>query len=121
MFMAKQDRLAAANKFLETIAGCGRKFFRHGYFVSTLELSSSGKVFFIDYYTEKRINTHKEGHWNGFTSGGSLKMLIGALRDFVITGEKLNAKYFDPEISPWGYGEDILKVKESAIALGIAE
>lgn len=123
---AKQERLIAANKFIETIASCGRKFFSHEGFTSTMELSKQGRVFFIDHYTKKRIYTHKHGRWNGFTSGGTMKSLIVNLRDFITTGDTLSAAYFQPDMgngfkNPWGYGEDILIVKQSAIELGIAK
>jgi len=53
--MTKEGRLKESNEFIAVIAGCGRKFFQHKGFVSTLELSITGRVFFIDYYTKKRI------------------------------------------------------------------
>ncbi len=124
--MNKQERLIAANEFIEVISGCGRKFFQHKGFVSTLELSDHGRVFFIDYYTKKRIYTHRRFvRWDGFTSGGTLKGLVEALRDFVTKGSQMTATYFQPEMgngfrNPWGYGIDILKVKDAAIRLGIA-
>jgi len=124
--MNKQDRLKAANDFIKVIAGCGRKFFRHEDFVSTLELSPVGRVFFIDYYTKKRIYTHTYyRHWDGFTSGGTMKTMIEDLRDFITNGEMMRAEYFQPDMgngfkNPWGYGDDILIVKAAAIKLGIA-
>jgi hypothetical protein len=124
--MTKQDRLEAANEFIKVIAGCGRKFFEHKGFISSLELSPTGRVFFIDYYTKKRIYTHRKYcRWDGFTSGGTMKALIESLRDFITKGQTMNASYFQPEMgngfkNPWGYGEEILKVKAAAIRLGIA-
>lgn len=124
--MTKQERLKAANEFIKIISECGRKFFQHQGFVSTLELSKNGRVYFIDYYTKKRIYTHKRGAWNGFTSGGTLKCLIENLRDFICKGDLLMAYYFNYDnprktfSNPWGYGEDILIVKEAALKLGIA-
>lgn len=124
--MDKQQRLKNANEFIEVIAGCGRNFFSHEGFVSTLELSPAGRVFFIDYYTKKRIYTHRlYCRWNGFTSGGTMKRLIESLRDFVTKGHTLTASYFQPVMgnglsNPWGYKDDILKVRDAAIRLGIA-
>ena len=109
------------------IAGCGHKFFTHKGFTSSLELSEHGRVFFIDYYTKKRIYTHdrKYDNWPGFTSGDTLRRLIERLRDFITKGETMNQGYFQPKMdngfeNPWGYGKDILKVKKAAIELGIA-
>lgn len=125
--MSKQDRLIVANQFIETISSCGRNFFEHKGFVSTLELDSKNKVWFIDYYTKKRINTHKESRWDGFTSGGTLKSFIEALRNFVIEGRKLNLNYFIEKPSneyslgghPWAYGEDLDIVRNKGVELGI--
>lgn len=125
--MAKQNRLDNANEFIKAIASCGRKFFEHDGFVSSLELSPTGRVFFIDHYTKKRIYTHRKNcRWKGFTSGGTMKSLIECLRDFIVKGQTLRAGYFQPVMdngfnNPWGYGEDILKVQDAAIRLGIAD
>lgn len=125
--LSKQERLLAANEFIKAISECGRKFFQHQGFVSTLELSKNGRVYFIDYYTKKRIYTHTDMRWHGFTGGGTLNDLIKSLRDFICKGDLLNASYFDYDeprktfSNPWGYGADILKVKNVAISLGIAK
>lgn len=124
--MTKNDRLKNANEFIAVIASCGRKFFEHQGFVSTLELSSTGRVFFIDYYSRKRIYTHRYNcRWHGFTSGGTMKRLIEALRDYITKGATMRATYFQPDMgngfgNPWGYGDDILKVRDAALRLGIA-
>ena len=125
--MSKINRLKNANEFIAVIANCGRRFFEHEGFVSTLELSPTGRVFFIDYYTKKRIYTHRKYcQWDGFTSGGTMKMIVEMLRDFVTKGETMTSTYFQPEMrngfkNPWGYGEDILIVRDAAIRLGIAQ
>lgn len=123
----KTERLEAANRLIQVIASCGREFFKHDGFVARLELSESGRVFFIDYYTKKRIYTHWYcKHWDGFTGGGIMRWLTECLRDFITKDKKLFAEYFQPEMpngfkNPLGYGDDILKVKKAAIELGIAE
>ena len=122
----KEQRLSNANEFISIIASCGRKFFNHEGFVSTLELSNNGRVFFIDYYTKKRIYTHRYYvRWDGFTGGGTMKDLIEALRDHITKGEMMRAEYFQSDMgngfkNPWGYDEDLGIVKEAAIRLGIA-
>ena len=124
--MNKQDRLKAANEFIQVIASCGRKFFEHKGFISTLELSPTGRVFFIDYYTKKRIYTHRKYcRWDGFTSGGTMKMMVESMRDFITKGATMRAEYFQADMgngfsNPWGYGEDILIVRDAAIRLGLA-
>jgi len=124
--MTKDDRLRNANEFIRVIANCGRRFFEHKGFVSTLELSPTGRVFFIDYYTKKRIYTHRKYvRWAGFTSGGTMKSLVESMRDYITKGTQMRATYFQPEMgngfsNPWGYGEDILKVRDAAVKLGLA-
>ena len=124
--MDKQQRLKAANEFIAVIASCGRNFFEYKGFVAKLELSDTGRVFFIDHYTKKRIYTHRKYvQWDGFTSGGTMKSLVESMRDFITKGDLLSAGYFRQDYgngfgNPWGYGEDILKVKDAAIRLGLA-
>lgn len=124
--MNKENRLKNANEFIAVIARCGRKFFEHKGFVSTLELSQTGRVFFIDYYTKKRIYTHRKYvRWDGFTSGGTMKSMVESMRDFITKGSQMRADYFQPTMNngfgnPWGYGEDILIVRDAAVRLGLA-
>lgn len=121
--MTKLQRLQAANEFIRVIASCGREFFKHEQEIARLELSPTSRVFFHDEYSKKRIYTHLEyRRWEGFSHGGTLKRLIIALKNFITKDRKLRAAYFNnSSANPWGYGEDILIVKESAIKLGIAE
>jgi hypothetical protein len=124
---AEQKRLDAANEFIKVIASCGRNFFTHESFVSYMELSEHGRVFFIDYYTKKRIYTHRKYcHWDGFTSGGTMKSIIEALRDFIKKGETLRLSYFfyyprADHTHCWGYGEDLKLVHDAAKKLGVAK
>ena len=132
--MNKQERLEAANEFIKVIASCGRNFLSSNSdirnkeakpFVSFMEIDKRGRVWFTDYYTKKRIYTHYDGRWRGFTSGGTLKMIVESMRDFITKGSTMRAGYFQPEMdngfgNPWGYGEDILIVKDAAIKLGLA-
>lgn len=125
--MNEQQRLEAANAFIKAISDCGRRFFynKDSGDVAYLELGKRGHVFFIDDYTKKRVYTHYKYRWSGFTHGGTLRGLIKSLREFVKRGHLLNADYFQPEYpngfrNPWGYGDDILKVRQAAIDLGLA-
>ena len=124
--MSKEERLKNSNEFIKVIASCGRFFFQHNGFISTLELSPTGRVFFIDSYTKKRIYTHRKYvRWDGFTNGGTMKRLVESMRDYITKGTQMRAAYFQPEMdngfeNPWGYGDDILKVREAAVRLGLA-
>ena len=124
--MTKEKRLELANEFILVIASCGRKFFKHNDNISTLELSKGGRVYFIDCHTKKRIYTHhRTMTWPGFSGNHTMKKLIDSLRDFIISGVTMKAEWFQLEVDnnltkPWGYGEDILIIRDIAIKLGIA-
>ena len=125
--MSKNKRIINANKFLEVAAKCGRCFFEHEGFVSYFGTYRNGRVYFVDYFTNKKIciDTPTK-NWDGFTSGGTLKEFINALGEYIRLGEKLNLSYFtdkgfmgDKHI--WGYGDDLEKLYRAAEELEIAE
>lgn len=121
----KIARLDRANKMIEAIASCGRKFFRDGETVATLELDNRGRVWFHDSYSKQRIFTHRPGQWRGFSSGGTLRRLVENLRDYVTRGDLLQHGVFGPwpqwlaSGDLWGYGSEMEKVRQAAEALGI--
>lgn len=126
--MNKQERLKAANEFIQAIGDCGRRFFWSATNAryARMEFDARGRLWWIDDYSEKRIYMHTSdcARWRGFTHGGTLKSLAKAMRDFVMRGETLSATYFTPREwigggHPWGYGDDILKVRDSGLRLGI--
>jgi hypothetical protein len=124
--MNKSERLQKANALLETIADCGRKFFRHNDLVSRFELDRRGRIWFIDAYRSARIYTHyTRGRWRGFSEGGTLRDLVIALRNYIATGKLINPVHFGPwpdwycDGDVWGYGQDMEKVRAKAIELEI--
>lgn len=127
--MTKEQRLKQANEFIKVIASSGRRFFHYKGFVSSFELSSSGDVYFTDYYTKKIINTHASScsdEWDGFTSGGTLQTLVEDIRDYIKHGQLLRLRYFradwgDGFRNPWGYGEELEIVHKAASELCIAK
>lgn len=123
--MNKPERAAIANEMLVAIASCGRRFFAHKDRVSRFELDHRGRIWLIDKYTEKRIYTHYEGQWRGFSDGGTLHALIERLRDFIASGKPLPATIFGPWPEwvcggdLWGYGADMQTVRDEAKRLGV--
>jgi len=124
----QQERLAAINEFIRVIGSCGRRFLSENSdkstlvddpVFSTMELDARGRVWYCDHYTNARVYTHYQGRWRGFTGGGTLRRLVEAFRNYIKKGKMLRKEYFYLD-SPWEYGDDILKVKEAAIRLGIA-
>lgn len=132
--LAKQRRVETANEFINVIASCGRNFLSENSdrqtkiespFISFMEIDKTGKIWFTDYYTKKRIYTQYNGRWNGFTSGGTMQSIVKCLRNYIRDGKKMRAGYFNKNEgeafgNPWGYKDDILIVKEAAVRLGIA-
>jgi len=120
------ERLERANALIETIAVCGRKFFRHGEDVSRLEIDDRGRVWLWDKYSHTRVYTHSRyGKWRGFTEGGTLRQLIEYLRDYIKRDKDVPACIFGPwpkwrcDGDLWGYGRDMKTVRERAVGLGI--
>lgn len=121
------DRVNAANEFIRMIANCGRRFFRNtgagqdAYLTLNTRLNI---VWLFDDYTGARINISKEGRWDGFSHGGTLKSLIGSIGAFVLNGSTMRYGYFQPIMDNgfenlWGYGDDILIVRDEGVRLGL--
>lgn len=123
----RQQRLVAANEFLKVIASCGRRFFAdtgsgHDGYVSLNERRTI--VWFHDSYTDAKINVSREGHWNGFSNGGTLQAVLKSIGKFVLTGSTMRYSYFQPIMpngfeNPWGYDDDILLVRDAGVRLGL--
>lgn len=124
---ARMQRMVEANEFIQVIAGCGRQFFRNQGAGHDGHLTMNARntiVWFHDDYTGARINTSKEGRWEGFSHGGTLKWLVSALGKHVLTGSTMRYGYFQPTMdngfeNPWGYDDDILLVRDAGVRLGL--
>ena len=123
----KIERMNKANQLIIAIAGCGRKFFSYHGRVSCFVFDTKKRVYFVDAYENKYIYTHyTRGRWRGFSEGGTLRDLVIRMRDYITKGENLG-KALGPYPDwysggdPWGYGEDMKKVYEKAVALGLVE
>lgn len=120
----KQQRAETANKLLEVIASCGRRFFRYESAVATFEVDAQGRVWLNDEYSKRRIYTHYRYEWRGFTHGGTLRTLIEKLRDYIRTGDPQRLGlgpwpqwYCDGDL--WGYGDAMQQVRDAAQSLGL--
>jgi hypothetical protein len=130
--MTKQERLIEANKVLEICSRYGRRFFsnisdRKGCEtmtptrISHFVLDERNRLWYIDSYQGDRVYTAagSDGFDRGFTEGGTLRSLCQSLAKFIRTGEPIGSGHFGkwPEWysggDPWGYGEDMQKVREA--------
>lgn len=125
----KANRLLMANILLQVIARKGRGFFRFKDNIAYFWLDGRGRIWFRDECSGKNIYTHYTGRWKHFTGGGDLRNLIIQLRDYITTGKKI--LYPNISLGPWpdwfcdgdvwGYGNDMLIVRDWAWKLGILE
>jgi hypothetical protein len=132
--VTKTERLAAVNELVGVIASRGRRFFRNAETgeVARMELDERGRLWWVNEWvhterTRRLCLSVKPYHllMRGFPHGGTLRCLVIGLRDFVRTGEPINAYAFgpwrtNPDYCRWGYGPDLPAVRETAIRLGVA-
>ena len=121
------ERVIAANEFIQVIANCGRCFFRNKGAGHDAYLALNARrniVWLFDDYTGARINVAKQGEWDGFSHGGTLQSLARSIGKFVLSGAPMRYGYFQPTMdndfeNPWGYGDDILIVRDEGVRLGL--
>ena len=117
---ARHHRARKANRLICVIATTGRCLLRYRDRVARLEVSPRGRVFLVDYYTGRRIDTHRSGAWRGWTGGGTMKELMEAFRVFICTGKGLHPEAFGPHTADmWAYGLAMRTVRDTAKELGI--
>lgn len=121
---APSERADKANEWLRFIGDRGRRFFFHDGHYATLEQDARGRVWFVDHYSRRRIYTHNERKWRGFTSGGTLRGVVEVLRDYIRLGHQFNPGYFThTRLSNghiWGYSiEDMTAIRDEGVRLGI--
>jgi hypothetical protein len=127
--LVRVERVNAVNKMIKAIADCGRRFFyykdKDRY--AQIEMDSRGRIWWIDDYTNERIYTHYKYDWQGFSHGGTMRGLVEAFRDHITKGTPVPSRAFGPWPEwycggdLWGYGDDIKKVRDAALKLGIIE
>ena len=125
----KQKRVKKANKLIEVIGSCGCNFFNapSKYGLSKFEVDHRGRIWFVDGYSGKRIYLHYRYWKRGFTQGGTIRDLVNALKEYIATGNPINAYHFGPWSQQlcngdlWGYGQDMQQVRDCAFSLGIID
>lgn len=104
------DRVDHINQLINLIATHGRNFFSHKGTIANMEKDKNGKIWFVDYYTRRRIYVAYQGKWSGFTSGGTLKALVQHyFYEYIKTGKKINIQvlaepdFYNDGGNVWGY------------------
>jgi hypothetical protein len=126
-----RTRLETANAIIRVMAAYGRHFFSENSdnpnpvsnpFVAHFQVDRSGELWFVDRYTRQPILV-RHFDWPGFTDGETLRCLVEHLAAHIRDSKPINLSYFSP--SPpwicrgdlWGYGEDMIKVRDAVAAL----
>lgn len=128
----RQLRLQRANAIIGTISNCGRRFFRQSIDgrVSKFEIAENGRLYFRDKYSDRLLPcSHTKGKaWQCyFSEGGTLKWLVESLANYIKTGKTIAPIVFGPwspmtcNGDPWGYGDDMERVRDHARRLRIVE
>jgi len=119
----RRERLRRANILINTIASCGRRFFRRGDEVSRFACDAVGRIYFVDKHTQNSIPTYVRSSpkWTRyFTECGTLQSLVLAIaQDYIVRNKKIHPSYLGSYADSWAYGDDIAKVREHAWTLGI--
>ncbi len=116
------ERLATANRFLNLVAGCGRRFF---YARTTDKVASftlrKGLLYYQPPYAHSRdIFLHYTPKWGNpeyrFGEGGTMWSLVQALRGYIRFNEPFPLGHLGPTPSwmvgngdVWGYGQETME------------
>lgn len=124
-----RQRLETANAIVQVIAAHGRHFFSENSdrrepvenpFVSHFLVDRNHEVWFVDRYTRKHVLV-RHSEWRGFSEGGTLRGIVQHLAAHIAEGAEINPGYFgiSPDWMPnhWGYGDDMLKVRDGVAAI----
>ena len=111
---AKKIRLAHVNAVIKAISKYGRRFFwnARNQAVSTMLISKSGHIYFLDDYSNKLIYVAYKGRWRNFSHGGTLKNLIEGFANYIRTGDPIHIdniglpRRFGDDGYIWGYTKD---------------
>lgn len=113
-------RVVCANRFIGAISANGRKYFRYEDRTAYIERSATGHLFYHNEWNQKRIYVSRYGPYKGFHHGGTLHSVIAGLVEFIKTGQRMKASFFDAK--HWAYEEAAMnQVIHAGVRLGILE
>jgi len=119
---AKQLRCFYANQLIEVISQHGRCFFFNAKHERIARLVYDGGVYLIDEKSGNKVVLRRNGDWQGFGHGGTLRDLVCMLRDYVMQGIRIEMYYIGMERTHgkgniWGYPVDQLEACRAAARL----
>lgn len=120
----KCSRVDHINDLIKVIASHGRCFFKRKGVVAYMEKDRNGKVWLVDEYTKNRIYVAYEGHWFGFSHGGTMKALVERFYAYIKTGKPISVEqlafegYRTDGTNIWGYpAESVKPMRRAALTL----
>lgn len=127
--MNRRERLEAVNSLLLFISKHGRKFFRDEEKVSRFIfrdwVDESRHLYFQDKYGGE-VYAYRTRYWSQrFSEGGTLQGLCKSFARYILDDEPLPKGCLGPypdwvaRGDPWGYGDDMEKVRDEADRLEI--
>ena len=119
---AKQLRCFYANQLIEVISQHGRCFFYNAKHDRVARLVYDGGVYLIDEKSGNKVVLRRNGDWQGFGHGGTLRDLVCMMRDYVMQGIRIEMYYIGMERTfgkgnIWGYPVDQLEACRAAARL----
>ena len=127
-----EKRLATVNAIIRVIGSHGRHFLSENSdhrtlvknpFFAHFIVDRRNEIWYVDRASRKAVLVRSERRWTHFNDGGTLRDLVKHFAEHIETGKPINPRYFGPypEWScggdPWGYGEDMVRVREEIAAL----
>ncbi|MCP4573272.1 MAG: hypothetical protein GY838_13035 [bacterium] len=126
--VVRGERLRHVNCLVVLISALGRRFFAFGRETDFMDMDARGRLWWNQRWNDKRLYLHGPGTIlrRGFTHGGTLRELVLALREYVLSGKQLWhgalgpwRNHPDAEGGRWGYGEEMENIRATARVLGI--
>lgn len=119
----KLERLGNANKLLEAIASCGRRFFENYHesdrHVARFGENDTGHLYFFESWHRQWHYVSRNGEWYWFHNGGTLRSFVQSLIEYIKTGETMS--FSESYWTHWAYGDDIKTVIDCGVNLGVIE
>lgn len=121
------ERLHAANELIYVVSTTGCRYFSRGTLYAHLEIDDRSQVYLFDPVTGFRVHAYRGMQHSQFLQIPHMQKFIQALARYVRWGGKLGLNELGPWPNsvlfgdPWGYGEDMEKIRKFAAEQGVYE